>query len=368
MKKALISSFIVYSFLALAGDRIPVLPLVENAPPTGFEFPLPFIDLGQTNAKYGGKSIADLISDLGSPTYSDRALASRELLRRGEDSVPALLEVKESPDKEVRSRASDALALLTSPIVVDIEAYSEQFIQFAQKVAQSQRWAAQCTNLQSRIRGQDGRARSFREGAEETTTLFSGVIALRQTVATLTRQRADLESRKAAVQGKDAVKERNIQSQIDSSQKLYQKMSESLRAAEESFVTKSQDLVMQLAHVDGGAITDDFAFHVQRKKLIGVATDRAMQIQIPLRAGLPLEAQRAAKFRNVPVLLSGSKATPEAQSDFKVWFRPSLEIDLTSLACTTTLDWGGAMDEKNPDQEYPELDAIRSVFRKMHSN
>jgi hypothetical protein len=368
MKNALISSFVVYSFLALAGDRIPALPIVENAPPTGFEFPLPSIELGQTNAKYTAKSISDLIADLGSPTYSDRALASRELLRRGEDSVPALLEVKDSPDTEVRSRATNALALLTAPIVIDIQAYSEQFIQFAQKVAQSQRWAAHCTNVQTRIKGQDGRARSFREVAEETTTMFSGVIALRQTLATLTRQRAELESRKAAVQGKDAVKEINILSQIDSSQKLYQKMSESLRAAEESFVTKSQDLLMQLAHVDGGAITDDFAFHIQRKKLIGVATDEAMRIEIPLRAGLPLEAQRAAKFRNVPVLLSDSKATPEAQSDFKVWFRPSLEIDLTSLACTSALDWGGAIDEKNPDQEYPELDAIRSAFRKMHSN
>jgi|GEM_PF-4468091 len=367
MKKALITSFIVCSFLALAGDRTPALPTPETAPPP-FEFPLVPLDLGQTNAKYAVKSIPELISDLGSSAYSDRALASRELLRRGEDSVTGLLEAKESSDAEVRSRAADALALLTSPIVVDIEAYSERLIQHAEKLALSQRWASHCTSVESRMRGGDGRARSFRGSIEESNNAVSGLIALRQTVGTLTRQRADLESRKDAVQGKDAVMERNLQAQIDSSQKLYEKMSESLRVAEHSFHTKSQELVTKLADVDGGLLTRDFAFRMLRKKLVAVATDKAFRIEIPLRAGLPFEAQRAAKFRSVPVVLSESKATPQAQGDFKVWFKPSLVIDLDSLSCTPVLEWACALDEKNPEQDYAELEAVRRVFRRMYPN
>jgi hypothetical protein len=338
----------------------------QESVPIRFEFPLFPIELGQTTAKYAGKSIPNLISDLGSSVYSDRARASRELLRRGDESVPALLEAKESSDTEVRSRATDALALLTSPIVVDIEAYSERLIQHAGKVAFSQRWAADCETVQSRIRARDSRSDAFRAAADEASTAFDGVVALRQTVGTLTRQRAELETRKASVQGKDAVKERNSQAQIDASQKLYDKISGSLRVAEESFVTKSQELIVKLASVDGGLITKDFAFRIQRKKLIGVALDDEFRVELPFRAGLPLEAQRAANFRSVPVLLSESNATPEAQENFKVWFEPSLVIDITALSCTPVLDWGGAIDEKNPEQDYQELDAFRSVFRRMY--
>lgn len=367
MKKALICSFIVCSFIVWAGDRSRNAQPAEAAPPH-FEFPLHPMELGQTPTKYAGKPIAELISDLGSSEYSARALASRELLRRGEESVPALLEAKESTDTEVRSRASDALALLTAPIVVDIEAYIEQLLRHAEKVAHSQSWAAHCANVQTRIQGRDARAQAFRETVEETTNSFKGVIALRQVVATLGRQRADLESRKAAAQGKDAVKERNIERQIESSKKLYEKTSESLRVAEESFQAKSQDLIAKLADVDGGLLTKNFTFRIVHKKLIGVSADEDLQMEIPLRAGLPLEAQRAAKFRSVPVQLSESKATPEAQESFKIRFEPSLAIDLTALTCTPVLAWGGALDEKNPEQEYPELDAVRRVFRRMYPN
>lgn len=367
MKKALICSFIVCSFLALAGDRGRNALPTETAPPR-FEFPIHPLDLGQTTAKYLGKSIAELVSELGSQEYTQRALASRELLRRGEDSVPALIEAKKSTDAEVKSRATNALALLTAPIVVDIETYTEQLLQHAEKVAHSQRWAAHCADVQTRLQGRDARAQAFRGKVEDTINAFNGVIALRQTVGSLTRQRADLESRKAAALGKDNILARNIERQIESSQRLYEKMSESLRAAEESFQAKSQELIANLAEVDGGLLTKDFTFRVLRKKLIGLAPDEKLRIEFPLRAGLPLETQRAANFRVVPVQLSGSKASPEAQETFKLRFEPSLTIDLTTLTCTPVLSWGGAIDEKNPEQEYPELDAVRRFFHRKYPN
>ncbi len=75
MKKALICSFIVYSCLALSGDRSRGEALPQETTPPRFEFPIQPIDLGQTTAKYVDKTIAELISELGSSEYSERALA-----------------------------------------------------------------------------------------------------------------------------------------------------------------------------------------------------------------------------------------------------------------------------------------------------
>ncbi|HEX8116920.1 MAG TPA: HEAT repeat domain-containing protein [Pyrinomonadaceae bacterium] len=64
-------------------------------------------------------SVADLVRQLSSPDFNERALALARLIMKGNAATPALTELLKSPDEDLRTKAAQGLAEIADPASAD---------------------------------------------------------------------------------------------------------------------------------------------------------------------------------------------------------------------------------------------------------